>query len=65
MGPAGFALVLAFAAGFLAAGLGTAVPAGAAAAGAGWACAHADVTKHDRTNATAKDRIMEAREMGG
>src|ERR1700744_1871870 len=52
--PAGFAAALAFGAGFLAAGV-------VAAPGAGCTCARTEVVKHDKTIATANDRIMKTR----
>jgi hypothetical protein len=59
-GPGGFALILAFGAGFLTAGL-TAAAAGVAAV-AGWPCAHADAAKHDKAHATTNTRTIKSPE---
>ena len=56
-GPGGFIAVLVFGACFLTAGLVTATGA-AAVSGTGWACAHADVARHDNANARAKVLII-------
>src|SRR5947209_18542381 len=60
-GAVGLAPVLAFG-GFLAAGL-MVVPGVAAAPGAGWTWAHADIARHDNTHAVAKIRTMKTRVM--
>src|SRR3954452_11392626 len=58
---AGLALVLAFGADFLAAGLADVVAGVAAAPGAGWICPDADAARHDNTHAIAKTRTMRTR----
>src|ERR1700737_3681395 len=55
----GFAAVLVFGTGFLAAGLTAGGSACVAAIpGVGWGCPQADAVRHDRTTATPKDRTI-------
>src|SRR3982074_3242374 len=59
VGPGGLALVLALCACFLTVGFAPGATEGVATVpGAGWACAQAGATRHDRTAATANDRTM-------
>src|SRR6266478_803724 len=59
VGPGGLAVVLVVCACFLTAGFAPGATEGVAAVpGAGWACAQAGATRHDRTAATANHRTM-------